>query len=287
MPIRLETLFPVELERHLAVSPVLVLPFGTIEWHSHHLPVGLDGLVAQAMGEKMADAMNAVLAPVCYWAVGGVPFPFTLNLPLAEIETLLRTVLKQHAEMKFEVLVLFTGHFGLEQTLATKRAALQTMQTSDATILPLTTYDLITDFYSGDHAGIGETSLMMALRPDLVRLADWPAGEKLPGVIGEDPRPSANAELGYRIFDETASRAAALVAGFRTGKLNRADWISTLQIVVEILETTRALRQKLPRNQVPAVTTSDYLTGWSAVANGRFDEAQENFRKKLHALALP
>jgi creatinine amidohydrolase len=154
MSIHLETLFPVELERQLAASPVLVLPFGTIEWHSHHLPIGLDGLVAQAMGEKMADAMNAVLAPVGYWAIGGVPFPFTLNLPLAEIETLLGIVLKQHAAMGFKVMVVFTGHFGLEQTLATKRAALQTMQTSDATILPLTTYDLVTDFYSGDHAGI-------------------------------------------------------------------------------------------------------------------------------------
>jgi hypothetical protein len=151
----------------------------------------------------------------------------------------------------------------------------------------LTTYDLVADFYSGDHAGIGETSLMLALRPDLVRLADWLASEALPGVIGDDPRPTANAGLGQRIFDESASRAAALVAGFRAGKLNRADWISTLQIVVEILEATRALRQKLPRNQVPAVTTSDYLTGWSAVANGRLDEAQENFRKKLHSLALP
>jgi creatinine amidohydrolase len=89
MLLRLETLFPVELERHLAVSPVLVLPYGTIEWHSHHLPVGLDGIVAQRMGEAMAEAMNAVLAPTGYWAVGGVPFPFTLNLPLDAIESLI------------------------------------------------------------------------------------------------------------------------------------------------------------------------------------------------------
>lgn len=284
MATRLETLFPEELERQLATSPVLVLPFGTIEWHSHHLPLGLDGLVAQRMGEKMAEAMNAVLAPVCYWAVGGVPFPFTLNLPLAEIEALLGTVLKQHAAMGFKVLVVFTGHFGLDQTLATKRAALRAMQQSPATVLPLTTYDLVADFYAGDHAGIGETSLMMAMRPDLVRLADWPADKALPGVIGDDPRKGANAELGQRIFHESAARAAALAAGFRSGELNRDEWIATLQTVVEILEITRAQRQVLPREQVPPLATPDYLQGWASIARGRLSKARPFFLGKLMAI---
>jgi creatinine amidohydrolase len=284
MAIRLETLFPRELERHIATSPVLVLPYGTIEWHSHHLPVGLDGMVAQRMGEQMAEAMNAVLAPTGYWAVGGVPFPFTLNLPLVEIEALLTLVLKQHAAMGFEVLVLFTGHFGLEQMLATKRAALNTMKESRATIFPLTTYDLVTDFYSGDHAGIGETSLMMALRPDLVRFSDWPQAEPLPGVIGADPRPSASADLGHRIFHESAARAASLVSGVRNSTFDRELWIATLEVVVDVVARMRDLRQLLPRDQVPPITTSDYLQGWSAVVQGRLTEARECFRKKLAAL---
>ncbi|MBC8041675.1 MAG: creatininase family protein [Opitutaceae bacterium] len=287
MPLRLETLFPVELERHLAVSPVLVLPYGTIEWHSHHLPVGLDGLVAQRMGEQMAEAMNAVLAPTGYWAVGGVPFPFTLNLPLGEIETLLALALKQHAAMGFAVQVVFTGHFGLDQTLATKRAALSAMRAdANTTILPLTTYDLSADFYSGDHAGIGESSLMLALRPDLVRFEAWPAGESLPGVIGDDPRPTANAELGRRIFDESSSRAAALVTGFRTGQLNRDEWIATLELIVDILADTRSLRQKLGKEKVPAPTTPDYLRGWAEIAHGRFAEARVHFHAKAAALKI-
>jgi creatinine amidohydrolase len=268
----------------LKKSPVLVLPYGTIEWHSHHLPIGLDGVIAQRMGELMAEAMDAVLAPTGYWAVGGVAFPFTLNLPLLEIETLLTLVLKQHAEMGFDVLVLFTGHFGLEQTLATKRAALSVMKNTQATILPFTTYDLVADFYAGDHAGIGETSLMMAFRPDLVRLADWPAADPLPGVIGADPRPSASADLGLRIFNDSAARAAALVSGFRTAKLGRESWIATLEVVVTILQLTRDLRQQIPRNQVPDTTTPDYLQGWTAVVHGRLTEAKDCFHKKLAAL---
>lgn len=150
MPVRLERLFPSDLERHLALSPVLVQTFGTVEWHSHHLPLGLDGIVALHMGERMAEAMNAVLAPTSYWAVGGVPFPFTLNLPLDQFEPLLLTALHQYATMGFKSIVLFTGHFGLDQTLAIKRVALQLMLGEDVTVLPLTTYDLVTDFFQGD-----------------------------------------------------------------------------------------------------------------------------------------
>jgi creatinine amidohydrolase len=284
MPLRFETLFPAELERHLSISPVLVLPYGTIEWHSHHLPVGLDGIVAQRMGEAMADAMNAVLAPTGYWAVGGVPFPFTLNLPLDPVETLLGTVFEQHAAMGFEAIVVFTGHFGLDQTLATKRAALRTMKRSPATILPLTTYDLVADFYTGDHAGIGETSLLMAVRPDMVRLHEWPKDKPLPGVIGDDPRSTANPELGHRIYNESARRAAELVFGFRAGRLSRDAWIATLEIAVRILESTRSLRQTMPREQVPAITTPDYLRGWASVAEGRFTDAQASLLEKLDAL---
>ena len=284
MTIPLETTTPRALEDHLRSHPVLVLPFGTIEWHSHHLPLGLDGIVAQAMATRMADAMKAVVAPVCYWAVGGVPFPYTLNLPLTEVETLLRTVLLQHSSMGFSVIVLFTGHFGLEQTLAIKRAAVQVMEETSTTILPLTTYDLVADFYSGDHAGIGETSLMMALRPDLVHLDALPASEPLPGVIGDDPRPAANADFGERILRVSVDRATGLVASFRNGLIQREPWIAALSLAVSILDRTRQLRATLPREQVPGPTTTDYLQGCAALAVGDLTTAQERFRAKLDTL---
>mgnify|MGYP000910448211 CR=1 FL=1 len=79
--------FPRDLDRHLAVKPsILVQPMGTLEWHSHHLPLGLDGIVAEAMARAIAERAGAVLAPVSWWAVGGVPFPHTLKLPLALVE---------------------------------------------------------------------------------------------------------------------------------------------------------------------------------------------------------
>lgn len=151
----LERLFPPELSDRLEENPTLVLPFGTIEWHSYHLPLGLDGLVAEDIGRAIADELDAVLAPVSYWAAGGVPYPYTLKLPRQMIEDLLTTLFAQFAEMGFQVIVGFAGHFGLDQTLALKRAALHTMRHAPVTVLPVVEYDLTTDIgYKGDHLSL-------------------------------------------------------------------------------------------------------------------------------------
>ena len=146
---RLEELFPDQVEARLQALPALVLPFGTIEWHSHHLPLGLDGIVAAELCTVVAERTGALLAPVSYWAVGGVPYPYTLNLPGSQVEPLLETLFEQFGAMGLRVLAAFTGHFGLDQTLALKRAALAVMARSPVTILPLTEYDLVTDTYLG------------------------------------------------------------------------------------------------------------------------------------------
>ncbi|MGL4651386.1 MAG: creatininase family protein, partial [Caldilineaceae bacterium] len=167
---RLEQMFPVDLEGQIARCPLLVLPIGTIEWHSHHLPVGLDGLVAEGIAARLAEATDGVLAPTSYWAVGGVPFPWTLNLPATLIEPLLVEGFNQMGAMGFRLIVALTGHFGRDHTAALKRAACTAMANGVLTVLPLTPYELISDQYSGDHAGPGEASMLAALHPTLVRL---------------------------------------------------------------------------------------------------------------------
>ena len=64
-----------------------------------------------------------------------------------------------------------------------------------------------------DHAAANETSLMMALHPELVQMenlprdpATWPVA-----VSGDDPRTHASPELGRKAIDLQAERMAALL----------------------------------------------------------------------------
>ncbi|MBK8023491.1 MAG: creatininase family protein [Chloroflexi bacterium] len=284
---RLEEMFPQDVEERLKANPILVLSFGTIEWHSHHLPLGLDGIVAGAIAERIADGADAVLCPVSYWAVGGVPYPYTLNLPASVVEPLLVALFEQFGAMGFKVIVAFTGHFGLEQTLTLKRAALTVMRRSPVLILPLTEYDLTTDAdYKGDHAGIGETSLLWAQRPDLVRLDAVPEDVPLDGVLGADPRGAARDELGQALMVLIAERAASFAGRLlnETSALERSDYLSALAAGGKVLEKTADARQSQPKASVPSITTPAYLAFCQAMYQGHYREAQKHAERKWAAL---
>ncbi len=283
---RYERLFPLEIEARLREMPVLVLPFGTLEWHSSHLPLGLDGLVAQGVGERIADRLNAVLAPVSYWAAGGVPYPYTLKLPISVIEPLLTTVFEQFGEMGFRVIVAFTGHFGIEQTLVLKRAAHTVMSRSPVTILPITTYDLVSERYTGDHAGIGETSLLAALHPDLVRLDAVPTEARLDGVIGADPRGSATAELGNTLLEGIVNAAEASTKQLlQQSAVDRARYHEISGLLARVLHKTFEQRQQLPKALVPSITTPAYLQSCQALFGGDYERAKKFAEMKLADLS--
>src|SRR5579859_4513030 len=283
---RLEQLFPDDLQARLAECPALVLPLGTIEWHSHHLPLGLDGLVAQAISERIADRLGAVLAPVSYWAAGGVPYPFTLNLPGGLIEPLLAAALEQFGAMGFRLVVMLTGHFGLEQTLVVKRSALNVMRRSPVLILPLTEYDLVTEMYPGDHAGLGETSLLWAVAPALVRLRQLPADLALDGVQGPDPRAGASPEHGQMLLEAIGARSSEVGERLlrRTSALERTDYIEALAAAVRVIEKTMDQRQLRPKREVPPLLTPAYAAHCQALYAGDYRLARDRAELKLSAL---
>jgi creatinine amidohydrolase len=284
---RLETLFPDQLRERLAQSPILVLPFGTIEWHSHHLPLGLDGLVAAALGERIADQADAVLVPVSYWGVGGVPFPHTLNLPATVIEPLLEKVFEQFGAMGFRVIVAFTGHFGLDHTITLKRSALAVMRRSTTAILPVAEYDFTTDIgYAGDHAGIGETSLMWAIDPNLVKLESVPTDQALEGIIGEDPRGKASREWGEKLMETISTRTAEVARRFpHEDSAARNAFIEALQAGVQVLERTAEQRRLFSRDKVPPIVTPAYREYCQAIYRGDYHAAGEFAARKLANLA--
>jgi creatinine amidohydrolase len=271
---RLDELDPAGLDARLAETPALVLALGTIEWHSRHLPLGLDLLKAQAVAERTAELAGAVLAPPAWWAAGGVSFPHTLRLPAAVTEPVLAAVLAAFADMGFRAICLVNGHYGLENSIAVRRAALAVER---ATAVPLADYELLTDLGArGDHAGVWESSLLLPVRPDLVHLD---VRGELPGVVGDDPRGRAARELGEQGLALAAERAAATLA--RALSEPRAPIAAALAAGLAALERLWSLRQELPREQVPPVATPAWIRHVECVRDGDWDGAREAALEKL------
>lgn len=267
MTFRLEELDPAGLEARLAAKPALVLALGTIEWHSHHLPLGLDLLKAQAIAERAAGRADAVLAPPAWWAAGGVAQPHTLRLPATVTEPVLTGVLQGFAEMGFRAIAVVNGHYGLENSIAVRRAALAV---TAATVVPLADYELLTDLgAAGDHAGVWETSLLMPVRPDLVHLD---RDGELPGVIGDDPRGKATTELGEQGLTLAADRVAAALD--RALAERREPFAAALESGTAALERLYHLRQNLGRDRVPPVLTTAWLRHLEAFRAGEWERAR-------------
>jgi creatinine amidohydrolase len=271
---RLEELDPAALEARLKAKPALVLALGTIEWHSRHLPLGLDLLKAQELAERTAERAGAVLAPPAWWAAGGVPQPYTLRLSASLTEPVLAAVLDSFAGMGFRAICVLNGHYGLENSLAVRRAALAC---SAATVVPLADYELLTDLgATGDHAGVFETALLLAGRPDLVHLD---LEGDLPGVIGDDPRGRATTELGEHALDVASARAAAVLE--RALSEPRGPIADALAASVAALEALWQLRHERPRDRVPQVVTPAWIRHLECLRDGDWKQAREAAETKL------
>ena len=64
-----------------------------------------------------------------------------------------------------------------------------------------------------DHAGANETSIMLHVRPDLVKMQNLPQNKTVwpLGMMGEDPRIHASKRLGNSIIDFEVKKIAAKI----------------------------------------------------------------------------
>jgi len=229
---------------------VTVLPVGAVEQHGPHLPLGTDsiiaeGIVARAIA-RLPDDVPALLLPT--QAIGHSlehgDFPGTLS---HEAETLLAAWTELGAGLcrsGIRKLVIFNAHGGqpqvvdlVAQRLRARHGMLVVRANYMAWPLPEGVIDPDEQAH-GHHGGTLETAIMLALRPDLVRMdkADdfasaareltrkhqrfghggrlgfaWQAQDLNPvGVVGNAA--AATPDIGQRLLDHHAARLAELIA---------------------------------------------------------------------------
>jgi len=158
---------------------LLAIPVGSFEQHGPHLPLDTDTRIATALANGVADAFDAgdiAVGPAITISSSGehAGFPGTLSIGRYVME---RTVIELCRSADWAAgVVLVNGHGG--NAMPVQRAVRQ-VQSEGRRVMSW--WPRITD---GDaHAGITETSLMLAIAPELVRADDAVAGRTEP--IGE------------------------------------------------------------------------------------------------------
>ncbi len=152
----------------------LVVAVGSTEQHGHHLPLSTDTLIAEQLAAVLCDRNpNCVLGPSISYGASGEHqgFPGTLSIGHAALELLLIELVRS-ATHTFGSVVFVNGHGGNEPTLG--KVSRQSHHEGRRVLswspsLPV----------GGDHhAGHTETSVMLAIHPELVG-DDWATGPSL------------------------------------------------------------------------------------------------------------
>jgi creatinine amidohydrolase len=211
-----ERMLPQEFRAAVERLPVVFLPLGTVEWHGEHNALGLDSLKAHALCVEAArKAGGGVVHPPLYGGMGGLDKPATVivegehswdNLLL---RPWLEKLCMEFHRLGFRAIILLTGHYGHNQQIVVRETAARMTHRLQIPVLGTPEYWLAHDIgYLGDHAGIGETSLLQHLHPTLVKMerihADPDYGQD--GVIERGSSP----ELGKKYADLITERLAAV-----------------------------------------------------------------------------
>jgi len=229
-------LTPTEFRQRMAKAPIAYLPLGTLEWHGEHLPLGADALQSHGFFLRLAEEVGGIVLPPLFLGPDKVKevqgrtyigMDHWTAAPGQErvlegsaywvddelFSAMLTACLTQLSRAGFRIVV---GHGHGPSTEAFARHSPRWERTLGLRLFTCRRAEEEEKDGSGlmaDHAAMNETSLTMALRPELVHMEYQPADLSLPlvAVWGKDPRGAASAREGERILRLLQVRMAALL----------------------------------------------------------------------------
>jgi creatinine amidohydrolase len=175
-----------EITRQEAASrsknALVVLPVGATEQHGPHLPLGTDFLIVEHVARAAADearrSIDVLLAPTLQFGSSHhhLPFGGTISLSTERYVGALSDMTQSLIESGFRRVFILNGHGGNHEII---QLVVRDLSLKHAVNLGAASYwDLARDALAEHepdvkgrlpgHAGIFETSVIMALRPDLV-----------------------------------------------------------------------------------------------------------------------
>jgi len=232
----LENLTWTELREQIqAGKTTIIIPIGGTEQSGPDVALGKHNARVAVLSQRIAEGLgNALVAPViAYVPEGGyapptshMRFPGTITIPDDVFEKMLESAANSFKVHGFKNIVFLGDHGGYQNDLRQVVTQLNKSWSGSAARawVPPEYYAASSDGYAqilrqhgvredeiGTHAGLADTSLLLAVAPQMVRLEQLRNSPKLgvaDGVYGGDPRRSS-AELGQLGIDAIVSQTVS------------------------------------------------------------------------------
>jgi creatinine amidohydrolase/Fe(II)-dependent formamide hydrolase-like protein len=233
----LEDLTWTELRDQIAAGKTtIIIPIGGTEQNGPAVALGKHNRRVKLLWERIAVSLgNALVAPVIAYVPEGnlsppsghMRFPGTISVPEAAFETILESAARSFKLHGFKDIVFLGDHGGYqanEKNVANKlnrewatsnvraHAVTQYYDATQIAFVQILKDQGFTLSEIGTHAGLNDTSLMLALDSSLVRQDRLSSGSKLgsrDGVYGDPSK--ASARLGTLGVDAIVSQTVAAI----------------------------------------------------------------------------
>jgi len=206
-----------EVEETLKTIDYILIPVGSMEQHGPHLPMSTDTIIAYTIAQRLADKLkNAIVLPPIYY--GSAPAEFIMgggeginvSFDPASIY-LINLCINLTKFLRAKDILLINGCGMNEMFLANVRDTFSKQTWKKIVIINY--FEQIPEIKKmldeGDiHAGDFETSLILAIKPELVR-TEKISEAKPPYVKGEPAK--ASSEKGQKLLSIITQKLTELV----------------------------------------------------------------------------
>ncbi len=237
-----EMTWPEVQEAVSAGRDTVVMAFGATQQHGPHLPLGTDALLGDHLARRVAERLDAFVAPTVRVGCSSqhLAFAGTMSVGEATFHAIVADLVASFARGGFTRIVLLPTHTGNFIPLSAAMARLE--EPEGARVVALTDIELLMQLAllgherlgvpmteGGLHAGEWETSMLLAVRPDLVRM-----DRAEPGYMGE---PEAALRALFEAGVEVVSLNGVLGDPSRAQPANgEAYWEAAVDLAVRVVE---------------------------------------------------
>jgi creatinine amidohydrolase len=191
----LDELSTIEAAQASKEDVVVIFPVGSVEEHGDHLPLCTDSIQPEYIALEVAKKTGCLVAPPLRYGICNAArnFAGTITIEFDTFYKMVHEIISELVRNGFSRIIVLSGHAGQSHMVALRLAAQDIVIKNDASeverkprIMVLSDYDFakeLTPKYASEkdgHAGTLETSRVMAIKPELIKVAGSPSFPQMP-----------------------------------------------------------------------------------------------------------
>lgn len=209
-----------------------LIPVGSLEQHGGHLPVSTDSVIIEGIANAVAEKIPLLVLPTVIYGISFEHNPlFNISLRNTTLLRALRDICLSLFEYGLRNIIILNGHHGNMGALQYISHTSEKSWLKESNIYSINYWQLLDrDF---DHAGFVETSLMLALRPELVKMAKATKGRVASTILPAVTSSFLNNPSSFVRISKTGVLGDPIHASADEGKKILSDLIKKIIVAID------------------------------------------------------